>query len=826
MKEYFSFFSISICTALLIFACAPGAPSVITATGTPTQPPEISPQEMAEILANINAPEWDIPDRMVRLGILNKPVQRITTTSIKEYSIDDVENFFWFDYTTGKGRTIRASLMYITDHSYFWIELGNSIDQTALVQAAERFEKEIYPAVHDYFGEEWSPGVDNDPHISILHLTGLGMGGAFGDLDEYTIDVMPTSNQREIFYVDLDSIIIGDDQHLSTLAHEFQHMVQWNNVGNESHWLDEGLAQLAERLAGFDVVFTDDAFMQNSCTQLNSWVKPTEDDLHHYGAAYLFTLYLWERLGDDFIRTLARHPAEGLASIDATLDELGYDYEVDEIFSNWVVANYLDDPTIDNGRFGYEHETLNPICPRQKYISLPAHEHRTIPQYAAEYFEIEGKGRIKIEFKGETEAPLIPTEPHNGHSFWWSNRGDNIETNLTRGFDLSSVEKATLQFWVWYNIQKDTDEFACISVSTNGGETWEFPNTKQAASGPLYPCYSGISGGGKEPEWVMEEVDLSPYAGQKILLRFDYLTDTWYNEAGFAVDDITIPQLNYTYDAEIGNDNWEGEGFVRTSNSVPQNWAIQLISIGDEVNINELDISEDGSAFSDVVLGQGIDKTVIVIGAIAPVTNEEAHYKLQITGELTGTSLAKTAEIGVIFADDFSDVCSGWSYFSDSQQAIGYANDAYFLEAKEPQSGVMVQLGQDFSDVVIDVDTKQEAALKDNSWGVLCHYQDENNYYSFNISSNGLYSIDAIANGNYIPLVEWSESSAINLGDGVNNHLSVTCGGGLLSFTVNGQRLAEVNNDTFNHGDIGFMANTYSQGGAMIFFDNLLIRNP
>jgi hypothetical protein len=780
---------------------------------------------MADILLHTDTPEYDIVDRKVRLGILNEPIQRQITSPSRDYAIGDMEEFTWYDYVNGKQSNIQATLEHITEHAYFWFEQGNPVDKAALAKAAERFENEIYPTVRDYFGEEWSPGVDNDPHISILHINDLGMGGAFGNLDEHTREVMPTSNQKEIIYIDLKSVTIGDDNHLSTLAHEFQHMVQWNTTGDEMHWLDEGLAQLSEQINGFDVIFTDHAFMKNSSTQLNSWVEGLGKDTHHYGAAYLFSLYLWERLGDDFIRALARHPAEGMASIELTLDESGYSYSVDDLFSDWTIANYLDNATILDGRYGYTHELLNPICPRQRYFALPISDSRAIPQYSAEYIEIEGKGKIKIEFKGDSEAKLIPTQSHSGESFWWSNRGDYIESNMTREFDLSGVQDATLQYWTWYDIQKDTEEFACISVSTNGGKTWEFPNTQQAASGSYYPCYSGISGNGSEPEWVMDEVVLSPYAGQKVLIRFDYLTETWYNEPGFAVDEIAIPQLEYSYDAEMGEDGWKGEGFVRTSNCVPQNWTARLIHLGEEVKVDVLDI-HDGVASGEVVLGEGIDKAVIVIGAMAPKTNEEAHYELQITGELTGMPTAKTMEAGISYADDYSDVCSGWDAYDDLHKSFGYINGAYFLEVKGPQSGAMVTSKQDFNNIKIEVETQQEVALQDNSWGVLCNYQDENNYYSFNISNNGLFSIDAIVNGNYVPLAGWTTSSAINTGAGANNQLAVNCKSGLLSFTVNGLKLAELKDDTFTHGDVGYIANTYSQGGARILYDNLVIRSP
>lgn len=775
---------------------------------------------MAQILASEEVPEHDPVDYHVRMGWLDGSVPRTIPGPALTYTVGDVE-YFWSD------RTVQAELRYVTEHAYMWVEVGASFDQAALAGAAERFENEIYPTVRDYFGEEWSPGVDNDPHISILHYLadpGDAMGW-FGSTDELPTQVRVQSNQREMFYVNLNHAVIGSDRHLSTLAHEFQHMVQWNNAGNESHALNEGLSQLAERLAGFDMETSHHAFLQESRTQLNAWAEDPEDETRYYGANYLFALYLWERLGGDFIRALSRHPGEGLASVTATLAEQGLELTVDDLFADWVVANYLDDPALADGRYGYQFETLDPICPRKRYTTLPVQESRAIPQYAAEYIEFEGRGEISIDFQGATEAALIPSQAHSGHSFWWSNRGDGAEMSLTRAFDLSDLEEPTLQFWMWYDMYDldETDDELCLLVSTDGGETWDITLNHPALD---LACYTGRSGGASQPTWVMEEIDLSLDVGPEVLVRFDYVTASFSGRPGFAVDDIAIPELGYTYDAEAGDDGWEGAGFVRTSNVVPQAWALHLVTLGDQVTVRQLDVAPDGTAHADVALGDGVDKAVLIVGAMAPSTEEEARYDLQITGGLAGEQAFVPVDGDVLLRDDFGDVCSGWGFHSDARAARGYADGGYFLEVLAPHSAVSARPGQDLADVVIDVDTTQETSAVDNTWGVLCRAQDRRNQYSFFVSSNGQYSIQVCTDGQYTPLVDWAESSMINRGPGAGNHLTVTCDGDLLSLAVNGQVLAQVRDSTFTRGDVGMTASAHTQGGARVLFHDFVVRQP
>jgi hypothetical protein len=120
-------------------------------------------------------------------------------------------------------------------------------------------------------------------------------------------------------------------------------------------------------------------------------------------------------------------------------------------------------------------------------------------------------------------------------------------------------------------------------VSSDDGATWQIlrgPSTTDAnPNGNSYGWgYTGLSGDG--PSWIEEQVDLSVYAGQRILIRFEYVTDDAINHPGWAIDDISIPELGYQDDVEGGDDGWLAEGFVQTNSFVPQGYLVQLITFG------------------------------------------------------------------------------------------------------------------------------------------------------------------------------------------------------------------------------------------------------
>ena len=212
---------------------------------------------------------------------------------------------------------------------------------------------------------------------------------------------------------------------------------------------------------------------------------------------------------------------------------------------------------------------------------------------------------------------------------WWSNRSDDSNTTLTRAFDLSGVSEATLEFWAWYDIEEDWD-YAYVEVSTDGGETWEILTTPSGTdtnpNGNSFGwAYTGKSGG-----WIQEQVDLSAYAGQEILLRFEYITDDAVNRPGFVLDDVAIPEIGYFSDFEEGGDGWEPAGFMRHANVLPQRWLVQLILFGPETTVERLELDADQAGEWVIPLDSRTDRAVITISGLAPVTTEVAPYSYEV----------------------------------------------------------------------------------------------------------------------------------------------------------------------------------------------------
>jgi bacillopeptidase F (M6 metalloprotease family) len=202
-----------------------------------------------------------------------------------------------------------------------------------------------------------------------------------------------------------------------------------------------------------------------------------------------------------------------------------------------------------------------------------------------------------------------------------------LSSSLTREVDLTGVDAAALEFRTWRDIESHFD-YGYVAASTDGGRTWEtLPGTTSTADDPNQANY-GHGYTDKSVEWTREEVDLSAYAGQRVLLRFWYITDPGLNLAGWLIDDISIPAIGLSDDAEDEDHGWTVDGFVRSSNRVPQEYIVQLVEYGPETTVRRIELDENNRAAFE--LGQGTRRAVLIVSGATRWTSETAPYRVVV----------------------------------------------------------------------------------------------------------------------------------------------------------------------------------------------------
>jgi len=186
---------------------------------------------------------------------------------------------------------------------------------------------------------------------------------------------------------------------------------------------------------------------------------------------------------------------------------------------------------------------------------------------------------------------------------------------------------------------------------------------------------------------------------------------------------------------------------------------------------------------------------------------------------------------GILFFDDFNgEFNCGWATFSRPGGAAAMENAAMRLTVSQPGQMWWTNPGREFADVVIGAEARQVEGSNDNAYGLICRYQNEENFYVFLVSGDGYYTIAKYQSGteNVIYLTEGGQfqpSDVINTGV-ASNELRATCAGNQLSLEVNGLPLVSVTDPTFVTGDIGVAASTLAGGNTVIEFDNVQVVAP
>lgn len=616
-------------------------PTLLPPIGNPSPTPDIvrpTPGTIStttlETLQNTLVPENDPYELACRL---QKICNVDTTVPSKQYKLGDQETFWVTNVDTTTNFQTTATLRYVGDHIYFWIENGVLHNESDLKRLAETFEDQMYPTNREFFGSEPSPGVDGDPRIYLLFVRGTGASNAgyFSTPDAYNPLVKEYSNGHEMFFFNADNLDLGEQETYGVLAHEFQHMIHFNTDRNEATWVNEGFSMVAELLNGYPIYF-DYYYIVDPDLNLTDWSPDPGTNGAHYGQSFLYLAYLLDRFGEDATKEVVSHPENGLEAIDVTLQELnitdpltGQGITADDVFMDWAATMWLMDKSVGDGRFHYKNYPDAPsIVVAESLSSCPGSASGSVNQYGIDYFTITCRGDYTLSFSGSTVAKLLPADANSGTFAFWSNKGDESDMTLTREFDLTNAgAPITLSYSMWYDLETDYD-YVFLEASTDG-ETWEILTTPSCTnedpSGNSYGCgYNAQTG-----DWVQEDVDLSRFAGQKVQIRFEYITDAAVNGEGFLIDDVRVEAINYAADFETDDGGWIAEGFARVENVLPQTYRLSLIIKGDETTVTHIPVTDDQTAEYAFSLASG-DEAILIVTGTTRYTRIPAEYRFEI----------------------------------------------------------------------------------------------------------------------------------------------------------------------------------------------------
>ncbi len=315
-------------------------------------------------------------------------------------------------------RIINAVCNEIGEQCYFFIdtEVSNQPTPQQIESLVNIYDTSFVPGLTQLYGPV-PDEFDNDPRIFILIIPNEGWVGYFDPahqmLDSTVWQIWGKhSNQKEIIYLSNDVFNYGAD---NVLAHEFGHMLHWGRdhspdpPGNpvkywEDGWVDEAFANFAPVYLIEDVtvpdVYDNQAFFayEPDLSLINFVGGPS------YNQAKLWMTFMFEHYGEEnFISTFINDQANGIEGVVNALDSLGYPQSFDETFEQWIIANYLDNKTYLNGRYGYLHYNFPPCRLAASITQFPSGARTdSVMSYAVDYISFSSTipRDIYIQFDG------------------------------------------------------------------------------------------------------------------------------------------------------------------------------------------------------------------------------------------------------------------------------------------------------------------------------------------------------------------------------------------------------------------------------------------
>lgn len=182
---------------------------------------------------------------------------------------------------------------------------------------------------------------------------------------------------------------------------------------------------------------------------------------------------------------------------------------------------------------------------------------------------------------------------------------------------------------------------------------------------------------------------------------------------------------------------------------------------------------------------------------------------------------------GELLADDFSDPRSGWDTWENETSSAVYSGEGLLLRVKDANRDYITRAHRSFQDVDLYVSAVKLSGTDNNDFGMVCRYQDAENFYGLLVSSDGYAGIIKVKDGarSLISGETMQYSDLIQQGT-AGNRLRAVCLGPSLALFVNDTIVLVAEDSDFSEGDVGLIAGVYEEGGVEIFFDDFKALQP
>ena len=521
--------------------------------------------------------------------------------------VGDRTTFWVVSFNSTKFEQITATLKVQSEHLRIYEADNVTTDVAELQNAADLFEQHGWQLLSRWYDTSAWP---TQPITVLNARIDGGAGGYYPEDNLLPRGVNPYSNERALIYINARITAIDSPQYVGLLIQETQGMLHHHAHVDSPMWFKEGLSVLAQHRSGYG---TDDQVLQylkSPDIQLNSW--SITDPSRYYGATELFLRYVDDQTGGLPIGDLIQ--ADAGDNLNAWMEHIQTRYPdletFPDLYATWAVANLVNDATLTDGRYGY------PSLPGVVTPQVVSSGEGTVKQLGTDYLEWEPADlERQVRWEGNGVVPILTAPVTNDEQIWWSGRGDAQVSTLTTAVTVPD-SGGTLQYRTWYALEQDFD-YAYLTVSTDDGNTWQSIETPSSTTKSRYGLNLGQGWTGNLKTWRQDAIDLAPWRGQSIQLRFWMITDPAETLEGLALADLLIDT--------VPSATWTGTGFVQIHNQLPQQWELRgvLYPPDGPPQIAELEPTENQVSWTIPPQTRAV---LVVVGG-TPASREAARYR-------------------------------------------------------------------------------------------------------------------------------------------------------------------------------------------------------
>jgi hypothetical protein len=502
-----------------------------------------------------------------------------------------------------------ASQIVAVDEAHFGETGDAGASDDAIVTLVYNVQDDAYYdcSVTSYTAGYFAPEYIDESGMNVIVLDALDWANRIGE------------NPSTAPWGDGDTSNDRPELYEGVIAHELEHLLMNYSDPGELSWVDEGLADTAAFLNGFDMTGSHLTYQQvfHRETSLTRW----GGGLENYGASFSYFAYLWEQAGgngggnldpndldydgvagDRLIKLIFEEPADGMEGVQKAIDTYNATNgtapdlrSAADLFKDWAVTMYLDDEgssrfdlrnfdlgpasggwTIDvaNDEFWDDRGNYRGRQPESKWDRQTNRPDGTALPFGVSYEKFRNPGpRVAVDFTGD---PTTAVEPHSGDTHWWGGYTSQSDTELN--LDTPVTAGDTVSFWNWHFIEEGWDygfvealvggEWVTVPVTDADGTTVT-TNDDPHGGNTEGNGITGTSGGEyfvDEPTYQLYSVTVPAGATD---LRWRYSTDAAYLDTGWFIDDVTVNGAP----AAVSSDEW-----VETDGVQDNNWTVQVIS--------------------------------------------------------------------------------------------------------------------------------------------------------------------------------------------------------------------------------------------------------